>query len=74
MLTKATAFLRNKTGYIKSMVENFGYESCHIIENKNASSCARKCDESAKNDFAERCKKDKGVFKCCIRYLIVKRD
>ena len=67
MLTKAEAFLQDSSAYVNTMVDDFGYDTCHKVEGLNASVCAKDCEELEKSDFANKCAEEEGVFKCCIR-------
>ena len=63
-------FLKNPKRYVDTIATEMGYDSCHRIDGLNASICAKNCEEAAKSDFAKDCKKEKGFFKCCIRYSL----
>ena len=67
---KPIAFLRNPKNYLKYISSEHGYDSCHKIEGLDASKCAQDCEKWAKGEFAEKCTKRNGLFKCCIRYLL----
>ena len=47
--------------------EGLGYDTCHKIEGYNVDKCHQDCKRLEKSDFAKQCKKDGGLFKCCIR-------
>ena len=65
--SKPEAFLRNPKIYLKHITSELGYDSCHEIEEMNASRCAQDCEKWARSEFANECAKKNGLFKCFIR-------
>ena len=47
--------------------EGLGYDTCHKIVGYDAQKCHEDCKQLEKSDFANRCREDGGLFKCCIR-------
>ena len=60
-------FFKNHTKLFLSNWENLGYDSCHKIDKYDVSKCHKDCKKQEKSKFAKKCKKDGGLFKCCIR-------
>ena len=67
MFQKAQTYLSNPKKYLKELVKDVGYDTCHQIKGYDATKCKKDCNELKKNKFANDCKKNNGVFKCCIR-------
>jgi len=67
MEKQSEAFLKAPDHYIKKMVDDMKYDNCYRIRGTDASKCAADCEESSKSDFAKKCAKNQGLFKCCIR-------
>ena len=67
MERKAAMFLKHPEHYVNIMVANLSYDSCYRIDGLDASECARDCEVFSKSKFAQKCRQDKGLFKCCIR-------
>ena len=63
----AVAILEKENNVLFSLTQESGYDSCHKIEDNDASICAKDCDMLKKSEFAEKCQQKKGLFKCCIR-------
>ena len=66
---KSEKFLEDPDFYVRSIAHYLNYDSCYKIDGIDASKCARDCDKLANTDFAKKCEKDNGLFKCCIRYI-----
>ena len=60
-------FFKNHTKLFLSNWENLGYDSCHKIDEYDVSKCHKDCKKQEKSKFAKKCKKDGGLYKCCIR-------
>ena len=52
---------------LKEYESNLGYDKCHKTIGYDASPCQKDCQRLEKSDFAKKCSKDGGFFKCCIR-------
>ena len=63
----AKRYLEDKRGFLKGEVRTVGYKSCHHIDSSDVSRCAKDCKKLNKTDFARDCRKNGGLFKCCIR-------
>ena len=66
--SKPIAMLRNPKIYLKHIKRELGYDSCHKIEGIDASRCAQDCEKWERSEFANKCARRNGLFKCCIRY------
>ena len=65
---KPREYLKGPKVYIKKKVKRMGYKTCHVLKNSlDASVCAKDCESMKKQKFAKDCKKNGGLFKCCIR-------
>ena len=47
--------------------KDLGYNTCLKIKGLDATECAKDCEKLEGEDFATKCKKNGGLFKCCIR-------
>ena len=61
-------FLSDTSSFLKHQVEVLGYDTCHRIEEYDVKTCYDDCERLKKEEFATKCKKEGGLFKCCIRY------
>ena len=68
MTNKSVEFLQNPNGFLKSMVKDLKYDTCHKIDGYDASACATDCEKLKTSEFAKNCTENVGLFKCCIRY------
>ena len=71
MLAKSEAFMRNSDAYLKALVKEFKYDTCHRIDGIDASQCAEDCEKSSRTAFGQDCTALNGTFKCCIRLLTI---
>ncbi|XP_023324173.1 uncharacterized protein LOC111698145 isoform X2 [Eurytemora carolleeae] len=63
----AVSFLKDQKKYLAEEKKK-GYESCHSLNSSlDASICQQDCTKYEESDFAKKCKKDEGYFKCCVR-------
>ena len=53
--------------FLRNLVERSGYDSCHRTEEYDAQQCYEDCQKQEMSQFAEKCRKDGGLYKCCIR-------
>ena len=53
---------------LKEYESNLGYDTCRKTTEYDASPCVKDCQDLEKSDFAKKCSKDGGFFKCCIRF------
>ena len=67
MIRQSTKFLNNTQEFLKEMVTNLNYDTCHAIADYDATKCAEDCKRLEREDFAKECSKNGGLFKCCIR-------
>jgi len=67
MYRKALYFKQHTKDFLKTWVEQLGFDTCHKIDNYNVDKCHADCKKQEKSKFAKKCKKDGGLFKCCIR-------
>ena len=67
MFHKSQKFLANPKKFLKGLVRHVGYDTCHQTKGYDARKCRNDCNELRKKKFAKDCKKNNGVFKCCIR-------
>ena len=67
MFNKSRTFLLDRKKFINHLVQNLGYDSCYVTRGYDASKCLRHCKDLEKSTFANNCKKNDGLFKCCIR-------
>ena len=66
-VNRAKNYLTNKQKVLKSFVEELGYSSCHHLTSLDASVCAKDCKKLENEKFAQKCRSNGGLFKCCIR-------
>ena len=52
MEVKALNFLKNPQEYLQSIVELSGYDTCHRIQEIDASLCAKDCKKLSNSAFA----------------------
>ena len=67
MLDRSVYFLNNTEKFLENWVK-LGHDTCHKTHGYDAEKCHQDCKERETSDFANQCKKDGGLFKCCIRY------
>jgi len=65
---KPSNYIKNKDRFFKKLKDQ-GYKTCHNITGLDATKCSDDCEsESFKNGkLAKNCRKNHGLFKCCIR-------
>ena len=63
----AKRYLKDKHGFVKSLVKSSGYKTCHPLKSLDTSKCAKDCEKLAEEKFAQNCTSNGGLFKCCIR-------
>ena len=63
----AKTYLEDRRGYLKSVVNTGGYKTCHPLDSLDASICEKDCKQLSKQEFAQNCTKNGGLFKCCVR-------
>ena len=66
MANRSRMFLTNTEQFLDSWVE-LGHDTCHRIQGYDVKPCQQDCKQREKSGFAQQCKKDGGLFKCCIR-------
>ena len=69
MYNKAEEFISNTTLKLQEW-EDLGHDKCYRTEEYDVRLCHEDCKKREKGDFAKKCKKDGGLFKCCVRYEI----
>ena len=67
MTQKAVDFLQKPKVFLKNLVDNLGYDTCHRTEEYDAEQCHQDCQELETSTFAKECREGGGVYKCCIR-------
>ena len=67
MYNKAEEFISNTTLKLREW-EDLGHDKCYRTEEYDVRLCHEDCKKREKGDFAKKCKKDGGLFKCCVRY------
>ena len=67
MFNRSLTFLTNTKKFLRNTVK-LGYDTCHRTHGYDANPCYNDCKQHGKTDFARKCKKDGGLFKCCIRF------
>ena len=67
MYNKAEEFISNTTLKLQEW-EDLGHDKCYRTEEYDVRLCHEDCKKREKGDFAKKCKKDGGLFKCCVRY------
>ena len=68
MLERSQYFLTHTKEFLDNWKE-LGHCTCHRTHGYDAEQCHQDCQELEKGDFAEQCRKDGGLFKCCIRLV-----
>ena len=71
MLERSEIFLTQTKKFLDNWVE-LGHDTCHRTHGYDAEQCHQDCQELEKGDFAEQCRKDGGLYKCCIRFWQLK--
>ena len=66
MLDKSLNFLSHTKKFLDNWVE-LGHDTCHRTFGYDAEKCHQDCKKKEKSVFAKQCRKDGGLFKCCIR-------
>ena len=66
MTNRSYNFLTKNKEFLDNWVK-LGHDTCHKIQGYDAEKCHKDCKKLEKSDFAKECKKDGGLFKCCIR-------
>ena len=66
-VVESVNYLDNNTEYLKSMVDDLGYDTCRRIQEYDARKCEKDCKKLGKSKFAKDCETNGGLFKCCIR-------
>ena len=67
MRTKAIDFIIEPQKKLDNLVESAGYDTCHRIKDYDVDQCHQDCIKQEQGDFAKECRKNDGVYKCCIR-------
>ena len=68
LYTLPKAYLMDKAKVLDHFMDDLGYSSCYDLgDSLDATKCANDCRELEKSDFARNCKRENGLFKCCIR-------
>ena len=67
MFENAQYYLASPSQFLKGMVKNLKYDTCHAIDEYDASKCDEDCTELGKSEFAKNCTDNAGLYKCCIR-------
>ena len=70
MVKKAVDFLQKPEVFLRNLVEKAGYDKCHRTKEYDAQQCYNDCQKQEKSEFAMKCRKDGGLYKCCIRYVV----
>jgi len=63
----AIGYMKNKTEVLKRERKEMGYNTCHPIKGNDATKCAEDCEKLKDSPLAKECKKQHGLFKCCVR-------
>ena len=71
MVKKAVGFMQAPGVFLRNLVEEAGYDSCHRTEAYDAQPCYEDCQRQEISQFAEKCRQDGGLYKCCIRYCLL---
>ena len=71
MLERSEIFLTKTKKFLDNWVE-LGHDTCHRTHGYDAEQCHQDCKKLEKSDFAEQCRKDGGLYKCCIRFWQLK--
>merc|ERR1712054_266521 len=67
MFNKSLTFLNAPKKYVKTLVKDQGYDTCHLTKEYDAKRCERDCKMLERSQFAKDCRDQNGLFKCCIR-------
>ena len=67
MTMKAIEFMRDPQRFLTNLVENAGYDTCHLTKEYDAEKCNQDCENQALSYFAKNCSDSGGLYKCCIR-------
>jgi hypothetical protein len=67
MTNQSIKFLKNPKKFLGDMVKHLKYDTCHAIEEYDASQCEEDCIKLGKGEFAKNCTENAGLYKCCIR-------
>ena len=66
MLEKSLNFLSHTNKFLENWIK-LGHDTCHRTFGYDAEKCHQDCKKKEKSAFAKQCRKDGGLFKCCIR-------
>ena len=69
MVKKAVDFLQKPRVFLRNLVEKAGYDRCHRTEEYDAQRCYEDCQKKERSKFAQKCREDGGLYKCCIRCI-----
>ena len=69
MLKRSLYFLKHTKKFLNNWVQ-LGHDTCHRTHGYNAEKCHQDCKKKEKGSFAQQCRKDGGLFKCCIRFYL----
>ena len=69
MLRRALEFQNHPQRFIDNWVDNLGFDTCHRTQGYNVDKCHKDCQKLEKSNFAKKCARDGGLFKCCIRLI-----
>ena len=69
MLRRSIYFLNHTQLFLDSWVK-LGHDTCHQTHGYDAEQCHQDCKMLHRSIFAEKCRKDGGFYKCCIRYIL----
>ena len=67
MTQKAVDFLQKPKVFLSKLERKKGYDSCHRTQEYEADQCHQDCQEQENSNFAVKCRKEGGLYKCCIR-------
>ena len=67
MEQRSIKFRKDPKKVLKDMIEKQKYDTCHEIEEYDATQCAQDCEALAEEPFAKNCSSSNGLYKCCIR-------
>ena len=70
MLKRSLYFLKHTKKFLNNWVQ-LGHDTCHRTYGYDARKCHQDCKKKEKGSFARQCRKDGGLFKCCIRFFIL---
>ena len=68
MLERSEIFLTQTKKFLDNWIE-LGHDTCHRTHGYDAEKCQEDCKDRGKSDFAKKCEKKGGLFKCCIRQV-----